>query len=93
MTQLTAIMIIEDENVVASSYGPVDGKFGLYIGTVAFSPSGCERPRPLLTSDPIYATAEEARTAAETIVAKTKASNPAESCPAESGRFQPQDGK
>jgi hypothetical protein len=57
-----------DERVYASSYGPVDGKFGLYIGTVNESPSGWERPRDLLTSEPKYASAEEAKKAAESII-------------------------
>ena len=82
MTRLTAAVIQGDENVFASSYGPVDGKFGIYVGTVDFSPSGCERPRALLTSEPTYATADEARMAADDIVAQAKQLNLAESSPA-----------
>jgi len=58
------------------AYGPVDGKYGIYIGTLAESPSGSERPRTLLTSEPRFATAEEAAAAAESlIVAIRKAEN------------------
>ena len=92
MTRLTAIIIQGDDNVSGSSYGPVDGKFGLYVGTVDHSPSGCERPRPLLTSEPIYSTAEEARKAAENVIAETR-SNPAKSRPPKGGGFDREDGK
>lgn len=73
MTRLTQMIIQEDPNVYASSYGPVEGKFGLYVGTVDYSPSGCERPRTLLTSKPIYETAEAAQIVAAAILAEAAA--------------------
>ncbi len=60
MTILTAAIIQGSDQVFASSYGPIDGKYGIYIGTLDETPSGCSRPRDLLTSEPFYATAGEA---------------------------------
>jgi hypothetical protein len=68
MTRLTAMLLQEDPKVYASSYGPIDGKYSLYVGTIDEAPSGFERPRDLLTSQPIYATAEEAEAAAEKVI-------------------------
>lgn len=78
MTRLTALFIQNDSQVYGTSFGPVDGKFGAYIGTWDETPSGCSRPRHLLTSEPIYATADEAKTAAEKIIADVRAKPPAE---------------
>lgn len=72
MTRLTAILIAGSENVYASFYGPKDGKFGLYIDMDDETPSGCKRPRALLTSEPIYRTGPEAKKAAEDIIADVK---------------------
>src|ERR1017187_6693524 len=56
MTRLTAAIIQGDERVFASAFGPINGKYGLYVGTIDEAPSGWERPRDLLTSEPIYET-------------------------------------
>ena len=67
MTRLTAILIQSDPEIIAQAFGPLAGKFGIYIGTMDKSPSGCNRPRALLTSEAIY------NTEAEAIAAGTKA--------------------
>lgn len=72
MTRLTAILIQQDENVYASAYGPVEGKFGMYIGTLDESPSGNMRLRGLLTSNPEYASADEAQAAGVKIIAECR---------------------
>jgi hypothetical protein len=63
---------MQDESAFASSYGPVEGKFGVYVGMMDESPSGYQRPRDLLTSKPIYNSAEEAKGEAERILAGIK---------------------
>jgi hypothetical protein len=68
MTRITAMLIQGDPEVYASSFGPIDGKYGLYVGTLDEAPSGHKRPRDLLTSEPVYATAEEAKSAAEQVI-------------------------
>jgi hypothetical protein len=69
MTRLTAELIKNDPEVYASAFGPDEaGKFGLYIGTFSESPSGWKRPRDLLTSEPIYDTAEAAKLAGEKVL-------------------------
>lgn len=73
MTRLTAILIAQDPEVYSSSYGPINGKFGLYIGTLEETPSGCKRPRDLLTSEPIYDSAAAAQGAGDSIIASVKA--------------------
>ncbi len=73
MTRITALLIAEDPNVAAGAWGPVDGKFGVYIGTMDESPSGNMRPRALLTSKTIYATAAEAQAEAERVLAEARA--------------------
>ena len=72
MTRLTALIIQGNDTVYASSYGPIDGKFGLYIGMMDESPSGSQRPRDLLTSEPIYPTAVAAKAAAIKIIADVR---------------------
>ena len=56
MTRLTAMLIQGDPEVYASSFGPIDGKYGLYVGTLDEAPSGHKRPRDLLTSEAVYPT-------------------------------------
>lgn len=72
MTRLTAFLIAGSEDLTVTAYGPVDGKFGIYIGTMSETPSGSPRPRVLITSEPTYATAEAAEAAAQEIVAHAK---------------------
>lgn len=71
MTRLTQIILASDPNLVVSSYEK-DGKFGIYIGTMDETPSGSKRPRSLLTSDPIFPTAEAAQSAAQNVVDQAK---------------------
>lgn len=68
------MVIAENPKVEASAYGPINGKFGLWVGTWDETPSGCERMRTLLTSEPIYATADAARAAADALIRDVKAS-------------------
>jgi hypothetical protein len=69
VTRLTALLITgDDPDLSIMSYGPIAGKFGLYIGTMSESPSGFPRPRPLLTSEPIYESAETAEAAARAAI-------------------------
>ncbi len=77
LTRMTARLIQDDPEAYASAYGPMDGKYGIYIGTYDETPSGSKRPRDLLTSEPIYATAEEAKAAAEKIIQEVRESDPA----------------
>ncbi len=80
MTRLTAFLITADDpNLSVSFYGPVDGAFGIYIGTMDESPSGCPRPRPLLTSKPLYQTAEAATFFAKQLVTEARVFLEAES--------------
>lgn len=72
MTRLTALLIQQDENVYATAYGPMDGKFGIYIGTFDESPSGNMRPRDLLTSKPLYDSIDAAQSAGEDIIAQCR---------------------
>lgn len=72
MTRLTALRIQSDEKVFASSFGPIEGKFGLYIGTYDLTPSGSPRPRDLISSEPTFETAEAAKAAAEAVIAEVK---------------------
>lgn len=72
MTRLTAILIAGNDTVYASSYGPVDGKFGLYIGMTEETPSGFQRKRDLLSSNPVYLTAKAAKEAAEKIITEVR---------------------
>ena len=72
MTLYTQMLIAENETVYASSW-PKDGKFCLYIGMMDEAPSGWQRPRDLLTSEPIYDTAIAAREAGEKIIAEVRA--------------------
>jgi hypothetical protein len=71
MTNLT-LMLLQRDDVYGSSYGPTEGKFGLYVGFMDESPSESPRPRTLLTSEPIYETAEAAKAAAEDVIAKAR---------------------
>lgn len=75
MTRLTAMLIQNDSEVYASSFGPIDGKYGLYVGTLDEAPSGHKRPRDLLTSEPIYMSPEEAKSAAERVIHKVRGSS------------------
>ena len=68
ISRLTAVLIINDPEVYAASYGPFNGKFGLYVGTMNYSPSGQPRPRDLVTSEAVYESAEEAKRAAELVI-------------------------
>ena len=68
MTILTAMIIQSDPEVYASSYGPSEGRYGFYIGTLDEAPSGHKRPRTLLTSAAIYETSEAAKSAAEQVI-------------------------
>lgn len=72
MTRLTHAMIQSDDNVYATSYGQVDSKFGLYIGTIDESPSGSPRLRTLLTSDSIYLSVDEAQATGVNIIAECR---------------------
>lgn len=73
MTRYTASIIKNDSNVYASALGPYpNGKYGVYIGTYNFSPSGSPRPHTLLTSDGIFDTSEEALVQAEAQIQKIK---------------------
>jgi len=68
MTRLTAAIIANDPEVFASCFGPVDGMYGLYIGTLDETPSGCKRPRDLISSEPIYSSKGKAIAAAQEII-------------------------
>ena len=72
MTAYTAMLIAENDSVYASSW-PQDGKYCLYIGMMDKAPSGWERPRDLLTSKPIFDSADAAKQAGEKIIADVKA--------------------
>ena len=72
MTRLTALLIQGGSEVFASSFGPIDGKYGLYVGTLDEAPSGHKRPRPLLTSEPIYETPELAKSAADELILEVR---------------------
>jgi len=72
MSRLTAMIIRGDERVYASAYGPIEGKYGICIGTFDEFPSGSLRPRDLLTSKPTYDTADAATKAGETIIASVR---------------------
>jgi hypothetical protein len=73
VTRITALLISADPSVYASAWGPLEGKWGVYIGTMDESPSGNMRPRHLLTSRAVYATAEEAQAEAERLLAEARA--------------------
>lgn len=60
------------ERALEEAIGPVDGKYGLYVGTLDETPSGSQRPRDLLTSQPIYETAEAAQCAGEKLIAQIR---------------------
>jgi hypothetical protein len=68
VTLLTATLIANDPEVFASCYGPMDGKYGLYIGTLDEMPSGCKRPRDLVSSEPVYLSTAKAISAAQGII-------------------------
>ncbi len=74
MTRLTAMWIYSNVDVEALAYGPDKdtGKFGVYIGAYDESPSGFKRPRPLLTGEPRYDTAEAAKAAGEAIIREVR---------------------
>ena len=72
MTRLTKLIIENDPAVYAAVY-PEGKKFGLYIGTLETCPSGSKRARDLLTSVPVYDTAEEAVEAGNKIIAECRA--------------------
>lgn len=72
MTRLTALLIQSEPEIRAQAYGPIDGKFGIYIGSMDKSPSGLERPRPLLTSEPTYNSEDEALVAGDKIIADVR---------------------
>ena len=71
MTLLTKAMIAVDERVYAGSI-LAGGQYAMYVGTYDESPSGCTRPRPMLTSRAIYQTSEEAVQAGKDLIAKVK---------------------
>lgn len=72
MTPLTLLIIRNDPRVYASATAPVEGKFGLCIGTYEKGPSGHQRIRELLTSQPHFRTAEAATAAAEKVIAEVR---------------------
>ena len=72
MTRLTKLIIENDPAVYAAAY-PEGKKFGLYVGTIERTPSGCQRARDLLTSAPVYNTAEEAAEAGNKVIAECRA--------------------
>ena len=74
MTELTRLTILGDPKVYATAFGPTpEGMFGIYIGTIDETPSGCERPRVLLTSSGVYETAEAAMEAGQRIIREIRA--------------------
>ena len=66
MTRLTAMLIADDPEVYGASFGPVDGKFGLYVGTIV------KTSQPIYATAPIYATTEAAKDAAEAVIAEAR---------------------
>lgn len=75
MTRLTIALIVGNNSVYASFYGPVNGKFGLYIGMMDESPSGFKRPRDLVTSEPIYDSSKSAESAAKKLIKQIRKDN------------------
>jgi hypothetical protein len=73
MTRITAAIIANDPEVYAASFGTPETKFGLYIGTWDTAPSGWKRPRDLVISSLIYESAEQAKAAAEQLIASVRA--------------------
>lgn len=74
MTRMTALTIEHDPRVCATAIGPMpNGLYGVYIGTYDESPSGCTRPKVLLTSDGEFKTAEEAIEYGETLIRNVRA--------------------
>ncbi len=71
MTLITALIIKTDPKVYSCSYFD-NGKYRFYIGTLEKTPSGCERVRPLLTSNAIYDSSEEAVNDANRIIKEIK---------------------
>jgi hypothetical protein len=67
ITNLTAMIIASRDDIICTSAGPVDGK---YIGWITLGPES--RCRPLLNTEPIYGSHEEATKAMESIVAETR---------------------
>lgn len=72
MTRLTALLLATDPGVHSAAFGPIEGKYGLYVGTIDETPSGCGRLRTLLTSEPVYESAEAAKAAADALIAEAK---------------------
>lgn len=72
MTLLTALTINNPTNDIQAAYaGPsADGKFGLWIQIWEGEP---KHPRLLLSSTPIYATADEAKAAGQAIIDELRA--------------------
>lgn len=73
VTRITALILRSDENVFVSHTGPDQESFGIYIGTYDESPSGCKRPRTLITSRPVYPSADAAEAAGQELIAAVKA--------------------
>jgi hypothetical protein len=63
VTNLTALIIATRDDIICTSAGPVDGK---YIGWITLGPDS--RYRPLLNSDAIYNSHEEAISAMKELV-------------------------
>ncbi len=63
ITRLTALIIASRDDIVCTSAGPVDGK---YVGWITLGED--DRYRPLLNSEPIFASHDAAKLAMETTV-------------------------
>lgn len=77
MTRLTALIIQTNSTVFCEAIEPYirNGKFGFYIGCIDELPSGCERPRDLISSESIYDTKEEAKLAGDQLIEEIKKLN------------------
>jgi len=67
ITNLTAMIIASRDDIICTSGGPVNGK---YVGWITLGPD--DRCRPLLNTEPIYDTADEARLAMESLAQEIK---------------------
>lgn len=68
MTKLTAILIQRSPGIYGCAFGPVNGKYGLYVGIIEKAPPGSKRERTLVTSDAKFDIAAEASAAAEDLI-------------------------
>lgn len=67
ITRLTAYIIASRDDILCTSAGPVEGK---YLGWITLGPE--DRCRPLLNSEPIYNSHDEAKAAMEAVVAEIR---------------------